>query len=63
MEYLFSTGSFCCFLLLFWANGMSVIRVLHTGLVIGGFNGASTRTLLRPLDRKDVSAIYESLIP
>jgi hypothetical protein len=51
------------FLALFWTNGMSVIRALHTGSVIGGFNGANARTLLRPLDRKDVSASYESLIP
>jgi hypothetical protein len=50
-------------LALFWTNGMSVIRALHTGWVIGGFNGANARTLLRPLDRKDVSASYESLLP
>jgi hypothetical protein len=51
------------FLALFWTNGMSVIRALHTGWVMGGFNGANARTLLRPLNRKDVSASYESLIP
>jgi hypothetical protein len=50
-------------LALFWTNRMSVIRALHTGWVIGGFNGANARTLLRPLDRRDVSASYEPLIP
>jgi hypothetical protein len=51
------------FLALFWTNGMSVIRARPTGRVVGGFNGANARTLLRPSDRKDVSASYESLIP
>jgi hypothetical protein len=51
------------FLALFRTNGMSVIRALHTGSVIGGFNGANVRTLPRPLDRRDVAASFESLIP
>jgi hypothetical protein len=55
-------GFILLLLALFWTNGMSVIRALHTGWVIGGFNGPNARTLLRPLDRKDVSASYESLL-
>jgi hypothetical protein len=51
------------FLALFWTDGISDMMALHTGSLIGGFNGANARTLLRPLDRKDVSASYESLIP
>jgi hypothetical protein len=46
------------FLVLFWTNGMSVIRVLHTGWVIDGFNGASARTLLEPFWTTDASESY-----
>jgi hypothetical protein len=56
-------GLILLFLALFRTNGMGVIRALHSGWVIGGFNGANARTLLRPLDRKDLSANHESLIP
>jgi hypothetical protein len=58
-EYLTSTGS-SLFPILFWTNGMSVMRALHAGCVIGGFNGASARTLLKPLCTKDLSESYES---
>ena len=50
------------FLVLFWTNGMSVIPALHTGWVIGGFNGASARTLLEPFGTTDASEGYESFI-
>jgi hypothetical protein len=50
------------FLVLFWTNGMSIIRAHHTGWVIGGFNGASARTLLEPFCTKAISESYESLI-
>jgi hypothetical protein len=42
-------------LVLFWTNGMSVIRSLQTGRVIGESNGASARNLLQPLCTRDVS--------
>jgi hypothetical protein len=60
-EYLTSTGSFTV-PFLFWTNGMSVIRALQSGWVIGGFNGASARSLLEPLCTKAVSESYESFI-
>jgi hypothetical protein len=59
-EYLTSTGSLL-FPILFWTNGMSVMRALHAGCVIGGLNGISARTLLQPLCTKGVSESYESL--
>jgi hypothetical protein len=59
-EYLTSTDSLL-FPILFWTNGMGVMRALHAGCVIGGFNGASARTLLQPLCTKGVSESYESL--
>jgi hypothetical protein len=50
------------FLVLFWTNGMNVIRALHTGWLIGGLDDASARTLLEPFCTTDASESYESLI-
>jgi hypothetical protein len=58
-EYFTSTSSLL-FPILFWTYGMSVMRALHAGSVIGGFNGASARTLLQPLCTKDFSESFES---
>jgi hypothetical protein len=49
-------------LLLFWTNGMNVIRALHTGWLIRGLDDASARTLLEPFCTTDASESYESLI-
>jgi hypothetical protein len=46
------------FLVVFWMNGISVIRAFHTGWVFGVSNDANAHNLLRPLCTKDVSESY-----